>query len=598
MIAKDEEKNIERCIRSAHPLVQEIVVVDTGSTDNTVAVAERLGARVYTYPWDGSFANARNFAMAKAQSDWLLLLDADEALDESSHKNILAFIGTTALDGAHFRIRNYTGSYSPDAYSLHSALRLLRNDKKYRFKGDIHEQIVCEGEEKISNRFTTLDAVVHHYGYLAEIVREKHKRQRNIPILEKQLEQNPADPFTLFNMGNEYLSMHAYQKAMPYYQKALENLTNRRLAFVPHLYFRIITCYEGLGEHAQALRAVQAGLAEYPGCTDYEFLRAGILHKCKRYTLAIDSLEACLKMGSPPAPLEFLPGCGDYRPAYQLGDLYYELEDYGRALRHYSLALSHKPNLYAALYRAGAALNRLCADKNEVRDKLFAFFGDPRYAPNALVGADILINEGLCAQALEAIGDVTDTEGRETELAYIRGRAMLYDDRFDEAARLLQRVCGAPEPAQKVLRGIRPLSASMLFAIGLMQEDGKLLERALAHMQDCCSSGEYAAAALMRGILLEGPQKDPHYEDGGRAELAAMLGMLGIVLRCRRFELFERMLHALNYVDGGEVFLSLARLYDEHGYDKIATEYVLRSIKELDRIDAFGANILFRNVLP
>lgn len=596
MIAKDEERNIRRCIESARELVQEIVLVDTGSSDATITLAEGLGAKVYSYAWDDSFANARNFAIGQTQSDWLLLLDADEALDKSSFPIITEFIHTTALDGAHFRIRNYSGRYSPDNYSLHSAMRLLRNNGKYRYVGEIHEQITSEEDEKISERFTTLDAIVHHYGYLDDIVTEKQKRKRNIPILENQLKKNPDEPFTLFNMGNEYLSMHEYSVALQYYQKALGKVDNHRIAFVPHLYFRMISSYESLCEHEQALKIIQAGLAAYPRCTDYEFLRAGILQRCKRYTLAIDSMEACLKMGNPPASLEFLPGCGTYRPAFQLGELYRELEDYGRAVKYYTIALSHKPDLYTALYRAGAALNRLYADKNEVRGRLFAYFENPRYAPNALVGADILVNEGLYSQALESLEDLTDTQGREAELAYVKGRALFYMGRLKDAAALLETACEAPEAPVVILRGIRPAGALMRFASGLMQGDETLLDRALLQVGVHCSPNEYAAAKLMKGIFLEQPQEDPHYENEGSAELAAMVGILGMLLKCGRLELFDRMLHALNYVDAKEVLLSLAELYDEHGYYKLAAEYALRSIKELDHIDAAGVGILFRRL--
>ena len=221
MIAKDEEKILERCIRSALDLVDEIVVVDTGSTDDTAALAESLGATVYAYQWDDNFANARNFAISKAESDWLLLLDADEALDQSSVEIIRAFINTTDLDGAHLRMRNYTGNYSAENYSLHSPLRLLRNNKLYYFTGAIHEQITSDAFEKLSPRFQVLDAIVHHYGYLDAVVKAKQKRRRNIPILEKQLAENPEEPFTLFNMGNEYVALQDYKTALQYYEKGI-----------------------------------------------------------------------------------------------------------------------------------------------------------------------------------------------------------------------------------------------------------------------------------------------------------------------------------------------------------------------------------------
>lgn len=598
MIVKDEEKNIERCIQSTEGLAEEIVVVDTGSTDDTVKIAERMGAKIYDYPWDGNFANARNFAMEKAESEWLLLLDGDEALDPNSFEVISQFINTTSLDGAHFRIRNYTGRYSPEIYTLHNGLRLLRKSNRYHFQGEIHEQIVADNGENVSDRFTLLEAVVHHYGYLDEIVRKKQKRRRNIPILAKQLEQNPHEPFALFNMGNEYLSMQDYKTALQYYERALANLNNRNMAFIPHLFLRIINCHENMGAYEKALQAVQAGLHEFPRCTDYEFRRADILYRLRRYTLAIEHFEVCLKMGAPPAALEVLPGCGTYRAACQLGELYYELEDYRQAIKYYDLALLHRPNLYAVLYRLGSAFKQMYPNKDEAAQKLFSYFANPKYTPNALLGADILITEGLYEQALGAIENLTDCEGYEMELAYVKARILFYQRQFRTASPLLETVCQTLEPVVgRVLRGIRPASALMLFSAGLIQGDENQLVLALDYIQSFCTKSEYAAATLMRDIFIGISPPDPHYPDEGKFELAAMLRILNMILQCHAFDLFEQMLHALNYVDSKDVLLRLAQLYDDNGLLPLAADHVLRSIKELDTLNVEGASILLRQLL-
>ena len=597
MIAKDEESNIERCIQSVEGLATELVVVDTGSTDGTVQLARCLGATVHSYPWDGSFANARNFAMSKAQSEWLLLLDADEALDPDSKPIVAEFVDTTDLDGAHFRIRNYTGQYSPENYSLHNALRLLRKSDRYHFHGEIHEQIVADDGANLSSRFAVLDAVVHHYGYLDEVVLKKQKRRRNIPILEKQLEQHPAEPFYLFNMGNEYLSVQDFQTALSYYNRALENLKNRNIAYVPHLYFRLINCYESMGAYEKALQTIRAGLRDFPHCTDYEFRRAGILHRLRRYSLAIESYEACLKLGTPPSSLEFVPGCGTYSAACQLGQLYRELEDYMRAIQYYDLALTFKPNLYAVLYQLGDVLNKIEADKNRVAQRLFSYFANPKYTPNALLGADILTEEGLYAQALASLEDLTDDEGHEVELVYVRARALFYQQKWPEAIPLLDQVCRTPQAAGAILRGIRPISALMLYSAGLMRDDEDLTTRALEHVHALCAKSEISVSLLMRELFQNRTPEDPHYAEEGRAELASMFAILKHLLKCHSFDLFERMLQALNYVDSKEVLLYLAQFYDSQDLLPLAAEHVLRSIKELDALNLEGANILLRQLL-
>ncbi len=596
MIAKDEAQNIARCIQSVDGLADEIVLVDTGSTDATPQIAQDLGAKVFHYDWDDSFANARNFAISKAESDWLLLLDPDEALDQGSIEELRKFTETTDLDGANFRMRNYTGTYAPDRYSLHCAMRLLRNCGKYYFHGAIHEQIIDGSGENLTSRFASLGVIVHHYGYLDQVVKEKQKRRRNLPILEKQLADDPTEPFTLFNIGNEYLSMQKYQQALEYYQSAVSNLRNRNLAFVPHLFFRIISCFETLKNPEKALETAEEGLAQFPRCTDFEFRRGDILYKLGRYTLAIESYEKCLAMGVPPFQLEFLPGCGTYLPAYNLGELYFQLEDYKRAVKYFGLTLSLKQDFYAALYRLGTVFNHIYSDKNTVYKMLFAYFAQPKYTPNALVGADILIQEGLLEQALDSLSDLTVSEEYGMELTCTRARILFYNQQFEEAAPLLESVCRAQKPEVHILPAIQSRSALLLFTIGLIVKDDERLSQALSHIQELCTPSEHTVAVLMKELACGRTPEDPHYADEGRRELADMLRILELLLKTHQFDLFEQMLSCLNYVDSNEILLRLAQLYEKNNLPTLAADHVLRSIKELDTLDASGAEILLRQL--
>lgn len=596
MIVKDEEAFLRKCIESVRDIVDEIVVADTGSTDNTAQLARELGADVYSYAWAESFALARNFAISKAKSDWLLLLDADETIERTDHEALLAFVRTTKLDGAHLRVRNYTGSYSPDQYSLHNAMRLVRNNGQYYFHGAVHEQITSKQADSISERFTTLDVTVHHFGYLDDVVKRKEKRKRNLPLLEKQLADDPDEPFTLFNMGNEYLSLKEYRKAISFYEASLGKLSDRRIAFGPHLYLRMVNCYATLGRHEKALQTIHEGLAAYPRCTDLVFLRADIQKNLKRFTLAIDSLEICLKMGAPPPTLELLPGCGTYRAAFALGELYLELYDYPRAVKAFSEALSCKPQLYSALYRLGKAFRHMYGEE-EAKQKLFSCFASPRHTPNALVGADVLLNEGLYGQALFALNDLTETEGHEAELCYVRGKALLYLGKRKEASGALKQACEEEEKVGRVLRGAPRMGAQLLFALSLMEEDAELMREAEGYLQAHGTPHETAAAELMSALFGGETPGERQFPDGGEAELAFMLGVFDCLLKCRAFETLDRLLKALNYVDTKFVLLRLAQLFDENGFSALAKEYVLRSIKELDALDAAGTGILYRSVL-
>lgn len=585
MIVRNEEENLPRCLNSVRGLVEETVIVDTGSTDNTIAVAKERGADVYYYQWDNSFANARNFALSKAKSEWVLLLDADEALDQASVETVRNFVNTTDKDGAHFCVRNYTGAYSADSYSQHVVLRLLRNTGAYYYVNDIHEQIASYAQTDLSDRFAVLNAIVHHYGYLEQVVAKKQKRERNFALLEKQLEQYPENSFFLFNMGNELMALRKEEQALLHYQKALSCVQNKQLAFVPHLYFRMAHCLERLQLPAKALAAVEEGLALFPSCTDFCYLRGEYCYQLGRFTLAIRSFEICLKMGNPPAMLAFMPGCGTYRAACRMAEVFFELEDYSQALYWYEKALSFKGDFYLALYRAGAALKNLSSPQ-EAAKQLFAHFSDPAFINNVLVGADILLAEGLVLQAEEVLRPFAKNT---PELCSLQGRAYFYRHDFAQAKPLLK---AALEQQEKVvLRNARQNAARALFALELAENQPC---KALAVLQEC-NPAEGRAAALMAELGAGRTPPEQEFSNQGREELAGALGILEQLLRCREFDLFERQLQVLNYMEHPQVLLGLSRLYQRAGFPQLAAQTALRSMQKNNWLDVSSALLLLRH---
>ena len=116
------------------------MVVDTGSTDRTVEIAESFGARVVHFPWNGSFADARNVSIDAATGDWIMYLDADEHLEPGDARQLRELLGRTWREGFYLVETNYTGGEDAGAAVAHLALRVWRNRPEYRFSGRIHEQ--------------------------------------------------------------------------------------------------------------------------------------------------------------------------------------------------------------------------------------------------------------------------------------------------------------------------------------------------------------------------------------------------------------------------------------------------------------------------
>lgn len=594
IITKNEENNLSRCLDSVKHLVNEIILVDTGSTDHTITIAKQYGAHVYQEKWQNDFSKARNACLDNATGDWILILDADEALDPNDRDKLQQWISTTTLDGAHFTIRNYLGGDAAGDFTVHNGFRLLRNTGEYCFAGEIHEQIVRKDGKPIGNRFSIEPIHIDHYGYLEEEIRKKGKRKRNIPLLEKQLRRDPQNAFTLFNMGNEYLALGDYGKALSYYQKAYVHM-NPEQAYVPHLFFRIANCLQNANRMDEADRYLQEALSIYPNGTDFLFLQAFGRHKCGKDTMAVRGYETCLEMGEPPSALQFVEGCGTYRAACQLAELYFELEDYEMAVLYYNRTLAYNPRLTNLLYRIGTALHKLYNSADEVHGKLRAYFADPEYLPNKIVLIDILLNEHCMAPARMELTNWKSTGEFERERLYLHARAAFLDRRFEDASDWFGRILSQTRSPKQILAGMERESACYLYALLQLMETAEHSGQ-LRLIRSSAGDLFYRICLQMDAISRQAPDVYLHDADNGDAVAAGCMLIFDKLLMAGAYDLFERLLPIINYANTPKVLLYLAGLYQKRGFSSMAVKNVLRSVKEMDTLDAFGAALLYHSI--
>ena len=187
MIVRNEEKNIEQALSWGKSVMWEQVVVDTGSTDRTVELAKRMGARVVTFPWVDDFAAAKNYAIEQAQGDWIAFLDADEYMtpeDAGKLKALIDCLEPDVYDGIS------TGWQQLDEngkiFSSGTQIRIFRNSPDIRYRRRIHEQL-----ESVSGReFSVGDAVqelaIFHTGYQGKRFEEKKRSGRNRRLILKE----------------------------------------------------------------------------------------------------------------------------------------------------------------------------------------------------------------------------------------------------------------------------------------------------------------------------------------------------------------------------------------------------------------------------
>lgn len=214
-IAKNEANNIARSLESIKEAVDELILVDTGSTDNTVEIFKSYGGQVYYQPWDDDFSAPRNLALSKATGDWLIILDADESFSPATRNNIKAVIASCSSEakGLLINMMNYdqeTGEIVDEVYSL----RIVRNLSGLNYQGKIHELLHIGDEpfsaaQRVSRELLSID----HTGYSSSNYVDKNKR--NLRMMEKAIAAGePEEKYytSLFeahyNLGNTEKALH------------------------------------------------------------------------------------------------------------------------------------------------------------------------------------------------------------------------------------------------------------------------------------------------------------------------------------------------------------------------------------------------------
>ena len=291
LIVRDEAELLPACLDAAAPQADEIVVVDTGSTDETVAIARSYGARVLEVPWEGSFSPPRNVALAAARGDWILFLDADEQLQG----DVRPLLRRGWREAYLLPMTNLTGDGS--GASTHPALRLWRNRRGHRFAGRVHERL--EGLPfDLPERFELAETAILHLGYLDRHVLRRRKTERNLALLAAEA----PGPYTAFNRGSEHARVGDWAQAACWLDDALAELGPawREVGYGPLLAARAARARRETGRLEEARALLEEALRETPDYTDLAFELACCAAEAGDRTEARELLRRCLAQGDAP----------------------------------------------------------------------------------------------------------------------------------------------------------------------------------------------------------------------------------------------------------------------------------------------------------
>ncbi|MGH2468643.1 MAG: glycosyltransferase family 2 protein, partial [Chloroflexota bacterium] len=221
LIVKNEEYHLPRCLASLRRTGDEIVLVDTGSTDSTLDIARAAGAKIFHFPWCNDFGAARNESLRHATSDWAVWIDADEELVEAQPGILHQLCRQVPADCVGFwtRCRNLSNERG-EVGSIAQQWRIFRNHRQARFYGAIHEQLRLPSGQEV-RLVPQEQAFIRHWGYIPRPGVLEQKAARNRTLLEATLRADPGEPFNHYCLGKQLAGENRFAEALPHLENAI-----------------------------------------------------------------------------------------------------------------------------------------------------------------------------------------------------------------------------------------------------------------------------------------------------------------------------------------------------------------------------------------
>ncbi|MEQ9094189.1 MAG: glycosyltransferase, partial [Miltoncostaeaceae bacterium] len=404
IIMRDEEQHLARCLTSVRGAVDEIIIVDTGSVDGSIAIAERFGATVLHEEWQGDFAAPRNTAIDAASGEWILVLDADEEVI-GAHA-LRELIETPGVEGWSLREVNFIGEERGIDSVVMSAFRLFRNRPEYRYEGALHEQVMGAVSHAGLGEMRFAGVEIHHYGYLEPTNRAKKKSDRNMAIVLGEVERKPEDPFTLFNAGVEFQRVERHEEALEYFRRSFDNLDSLSVYYASLLVRNIVASLHMLGRDDEALEVLADGLQAYPDFADLHHLEGRVHAGRREFRAAMRSFRRAVEIGEHGGDRYLSQtGMGSFYALSGLGLLHQLMGDKGEAVRAFKRSIEAADGFFAAPV---IALTRLLLDTDPpevVRAYMSRLVSERKRAEALILIAEALLERGYPAEAREALLD-------------------------------------------------------------------------------------------------------------------------------------------------------------------------------------------------
>ncbi len=346
MIVKNEENNIRRCLESAKDAVDEIIIVDTGSSDRTKDICLEYKAKIYDFEWKDDFAKARNFSIDKAASDWILWMDADEELrirNKESLKNYLENKTTAAYSVKMLHLYG-TEAENDRQYYISYNHRLFQNGLDLCFQGAIHEKLIMDKGKEETKICPFLE--IMHYGYLEDCI--GRKALRNLKLLVKEKASGKEDPWLDYHLAAELYRLNDIERAFQFINQAIAGFLIKG-TIPPALVYKLK--YDMLlhtGSMENAYKGIDKAIELYPDYVELHFYKGMVLYRMEQYEDALKAFTYCTILGENNPDYLIRSGSGSFYALYYIGECYTQMKKYEAAREAYRQSVLCHPQFEIA----------------------------------------------------------------------------------------------------------------------------------------------------------------------------------------------------------------------------------------------------------
>ncbi len=434
MIVKDEEKFLSTCLESVKDHVDEIIIVDTGSTDRTVEVATKYNAKIYHHPWENSFSKARNYSLSYATCDWILILDADEELEKEGACKLREVIKDNEAN-----VINLPVFYKPKGgknLSVSSSGRIFRNYQGFHYEGIVHNKLIYSGIEN------NVNIQLYHYGYHQGEEQMEKKFKRTSTLLKEQIKDNPENPIPYHYLAISYLDRKRNDKCIKEALEAIRlfEMQNSNSQFRLISYYTACVAYYRMKDLTNAEKYALKTIEFHPDYLDAHCILSSIYflrkeyNKCEKATNNyLRSLEAIESDPSKALSISYNTLNHAWLAHTRMAINHYEQGNQNYGHQSLNSAINCADNLWEPYFAIGKHFmehNNLMMAEMFLRDGLN---NDPKNRTIQYYLADTYEKSGSSDKALKLFRSILNDYEDEIPAEYRIGLLHLKHNRFEEA---------------------------------------------------------------------------------------------------------------------------------------------------------------------